>query len=117
MKTEGHDTSKILCEVSESIWGEILRGLGILEDSLGFLGILEDSKGFFGVKIMGFLRIRGDSARILGDSQGFSGILQKPYEVSGVSSPWLKTILEVGGGRLCSCVPLSREGPNHVFTP
>ena len=65
---EGHDTSKIFCEVSESIGGEILRGLGILEDSLGFLGILEDSKGFFGVKIMGFLRIRGDSARILGDS-------------------------------------------------
>ena len=46
MKTEGHDTSKILYEVSESIGGEILRGLGILEDSLGFLGILEDSSGF-----------------------------------------------------------------------
>ena len=43
MKTEGHDTSKILYEVSVSRGGEILRGLGILEDSLGFLGILEDS--------------------------------------------------------------------------
>ena len=36
---------------------------------------------------MGFLRILRDSAKIRGDSQGFSGFPQKPYEVSGVSSP------------------------------
>ena len=43
---EGHDTSKILYEVSENIVGEILRILGILEDAMEFLGILEDSSGF-----------------------------------------------------------------------
>ena len=36
---------------------------------------------------MGFLRILGDSARILGDSRGFSGFPRKLYEVSGVSNP------------------------------
>ena len=49
LKTEGHDTSKILYEVSESIGGEILRIIGILKDSLGFLGILGDSWGFLGI--------------------------------------------------------------------
>ena len=33
---------------------------------------------------MGFLSILRDSAKIHGDSQGFSGFPQKPYEVSGV---------------------------------
>ena len=36
---------------------------------------------------MGFLRILGDSARILGVSRGFSGFLQELYDVSGVSNP------------------------------
>ena len=36
---------------------------------------------------MGFLRILRDSAKVPGDSQGFSGIPRKLYEVSGVSNP------------------------------
>ena len=37
---------------------------------------------------MGFLRSLGDSARILGDSGGFSGFLQKLYEVSKSVEPF-----------------------------
>ena len=33
---------------------------------------------------MGFLKILRDSAKVCGDSQGFSGFPQKPNEVSGV---------------------------------
>ena len=44
---------------------------------------------------MGFLRILGDSAKIRGDSQAFSGFLQKPYEVSGVSNPSLTYLSRV----------------------
>ena len=36
---------------------------------------------------MGILGILQDFAGILGDSQGFSGFLEKVYEVSEVSSP------------------------------
>ena len=36
---------------------------------------------------MGILGILRDSAGILGDSQGFSGFLEKAYEVSEVSNP------------------------------
>ena len=36
---------------------------------------------------MGFLSILRDSAKIHGDSQGFSGFPQKTHEVSEVSSP------------------------------
>ena len=36
---------------------------------------------------MGILGILQDSAGILGDSRGFSGFLEKVYEVSEVSSP------------------------------
>ena len=37
--------------------------------------------------MMGFLRILGESARILGVSRGFSGFLQIVHEVSEVSKP------------------------------
>ena len=53
-------------------------------DSKGSLRILGDSQGFSGVKRMGSLKILGDSTKVCGDSQGFSGFPQKPYEVSGV---------------------------------
>ena len=41
---------------------------------------------------MGILGILRDSAGILGDSRGFSGFLEKVYEVSEVSSPSIQVV-------------------------
>ena len=44
---------------------------------------------------MGILGILQDFAGILGDSQGFSGFLEKVYEVSEVSSPSISNRVDI----------------------
>ena len=63
---------------------------------------------------MGILGKLQDSARILGDSRGFLGFLEKVYEVSEVSSPSVKMIF-FGGLKLVSYCPVIVLSANEGF--